>query len=387
MKIIFASDFAPIRKFAPIMASDPEAVYGDLLPVLREADCRIVNLESPLDPGDGFIVKSGAAFTGYPEHISSLKAGGFDLAVMANNHTFDCGEKGYLSTCRILHDNGIASVGAGRDLTEARKPHVIESHGMKIVLFAVSEGEDMRGATETSPGVRPWEVELLAEEITRAKQTCDIVLVSAHCGLEYQPFPSFYVYEAFRKWAEAGADLIIGHHPHVPQGMTCFGRTPAYFSLGNFVFYQPVNYHYRKLGYLLEITMDHGRISAHRPIPYHIGENELRLLNGHETNEFQTLFARLSAPLADADSARSAWHAVLAFNGVAGFQSELEKILDTLRSDPPHGAAMLRNRVRCMQHLTQWSDGMTRIADGTIEEAPADLVDVVRDFMTRKEQP
>ena len=93
-KIIFGSDFAPIRKFAPLMAAMPEAVYGDLLPVLRSADCRIVNLESPLDPGTGFIVKSGAAFTGYPEHISSLEAGGFDVAVMANNHTFDCGNAG-----------------------------------------------------------------------------------------------------------------------------------------------------------------------------------------------------------------------------------------------------------------------------------------------------
>ena len=62
-KIIFGSDFAPIRKFAPLMAAMPEAVYGDLLPVLRSADCRIVNLESPLDPGTGFIVKSGAAFS------------------------------------------------------------------------------------------------------------------------------------------------------------------------------------------------------------------------------------------------------------------------------------------------------------------------------------
>ena len=385
MKIIFASDFAPIRKFAPIMASDPEAVYGNLLPVLRGADYRIVNLESPLDPGDGFIVKSGAAFTGYPEHISSLKAGGFDLAVMANNHTFDCGEKGFSATCRLLHDNGIATVGAGRDLTEARKPHLIEADGIKIMLFAVSEGEDMRGAAGHSPGVRPWEPDVLAGEIARAKQTCDVVLVSAHCGLEYQPFPSFYVYEAFRTWAEAGADLIIGHHPHVPQGMACFGGTPAYFSLGNFVFYQPVKYRYRKIGYLLEITLDRGRITEHRPIPYHIGETGLRLLKGREENEFRTLFARLSAPLADPGSARSAWHAVLAFNGVAGFRAELEKILDKLRTDPPHGAAMLRNRVRCMQHLTQWSDGMTRIADGTIGEAPEELVAMVREFMTREE--
>ena len=74
----------------------------------------------------------------------------------------------------------------------------------------------------------------------------------------------------------------------------------------------------------------------------------------------------------------------MACNGIAGFRAELEKILDKLRSDPPHGAAMLRNRVRCMQHLTQWSDGMTRIADGTIDDAPAELIATVRDFLTRE---
>jgi len=384
MKIIFASDFAPIRKFAPLMADHPEAVYGDLLPVLRSADHRIVNLESPLDPGDGFIIKSGAAFTGCPEHIASLKAGGFDIAVMANNHTFDCGEKGFSATRRLLRENGIAALGAGKDLTEARRPIILETDGAKIMLFAISEGEDMRGAGASSPGVRPWEADELAEEIAQAKRAGCIVMVSAHCGLEYQPYPSFYVYEAFLKWAEAGADIIIGHHPHVPQGMTFFGDTPAYFSLGNFVFYQPVNFYYRKLGYLLEITVEQGRISAHRPIPYRIGDEGLRLLAGHETQEFRELFTRLSAPLSGPDSARRAWHAVLSCNGLAGFQAELEKILDKLRTDPPHGAAMLRNRVRCMQHLTQWSDGMTRIIEGTIDDVPAEYTATVRDFLTRE---
>ena len=383
-KIIFGSDFAPIRKFAPLMAAEPEAVYGDLLPILRGADCRIVNLESPLDPGTGFIVKSGAVFTGKPEHIASLEAGGFDVAVMANNHTFDCGDAGFFATRDLLRGHGIAAVGAGAELAEARRPAVIDAGGTKVVLLAISEGEDMRGATAYSPGVRPWEVEALAEDIRREKKAGAVVIVSAHCSLEYQPYPSFYVYEAFRRWAEAGADLIVGHHPHVPQGMARFGGTAAYFSLGNFVFYQPVKFYYRKLGYMLEITIDGGRIAAHRPIPYRIGDDGLRLLAGGEKAEFDRLFAKLSSPLADEESARRAWHAVLACNGVAGFCAELENILDKLRTDPPRGAAMLRNRVRCMQHLTQWSDGMTRIADGMIDDAPADLVAAVRDFLTRE---
>ena len=384
-KFVFAADLAPIRKFAPVMAADPAAVYGDLLPVLREADFRIVNLESPLDPGGGFIVKSGAAFTGEPCHAAALTAGGFDAAVMANNHTFDCGDKGFFATREILRRRGIAPVGAGADLAEAREPLAIEVNGVRILLFAISEGEDMRGATADSPGVRPWEVEELAAAIRRAKGSCDAIVVSAHCGLEYQPYPSFYVYEAFRRWAEAGADLILGHHPHVPQGMTRFGGVPACFSLGNFVFYQPLPLFWRKTGYLVEFTVGEGRgVLSHRAIPYRIEETGVRRLRGDETAEFDAMMTKLSAPLADAESARRAWHAVLAYNGVEGFCAELEKIRNTLRDDPPRGAAMLRNRVACMQHRTQWIDGMTRIAEGTIADAPAEYLAVVREFMTRE---
>ena len=241
----------------------------------------------------------------------------------------------------------------------------------------------MRGATENAPGVRPWEPEALAEQIRQAKGSCNAVIVSAHCGLEYQPFPSHYVYEAFRFWAEAGADMVVGHHPHVPQGMALFGKCPAYFSLGNFAFYQPAQLFYRKLGYMLEMEIDEGGIVGHRPMPYFIGDQGLRLLDQEEQRQFRTLFAKLSEPLETEQGAEEAWNAVLACNGVQGFCDELERIRQTMLENPPKGAAMLRNRVCCMQHRMQWIDGMNRIIDGRINDAPAELVALVRDFLTR----
>ena len=386
-KMIFASDFAPIRGFAPLMKADPEAVYGDLLPLLKKSDCNIVNLESPLYSGGEFIVKSGAAFSGDPEDVAVLTAGNFRTAVCANNHTFDRGDEGFFRTRETLLANRIACVGAGRDLREARKPHIFILNGLRIALCTISEGEDMRGATAASPGVRPWEVEYLAKELRRVKKRCDVLIVSAHCGLEYQPFPSYYVYEAFKLWAEAGADLIVGHHPHVPQGMAKFGGVPAYFSLGNFAFYQAVPYFYRKIGYMLEIELDDREIKAHRPVPYRIEDRGLRLMTSGEKREFDRLFKKLSAPLATPEGAKRAWHAVLAYHGVAGFRDELKKILGKFEEDPPVAAAMQRNRVCCMQHRMQWIDGLSRIADGSIADAPADLVEVVADYMTREVKP
>ena len=383
-KIIFASDFAPIRGFAQIMKDEPQAVYGDLLPHFQQSDYNIVNLESPLCCPEGLITKSGAAFSGEAEHISSLKAGRFNAVVCANNHTFDSGLAGFRMSKELLEKNHIATVGAGENISEARRELAFEVNGIKFALLAVSEGEDMLGATADSYGVRPWEVEKLAGDIRQARSRYDVIMVSAHCGLEYQPYPSFYVYEAFELWADAGADIIIGHHPHVPQGMNCFGKTPAYFSLGNFVFYQPVKFLHRKTGYFLEIEADENGIAAHRAIPYRIGDRNLRLLTPEEKNEFETLFAKLSAPLASRDGAKAAWNAVLSYNGLHGFQNELEKILTTLRNEPAKGAAMLRNRVTCIQHSSQWIDGMTRIINGNINDAPAEMIDMVREFMTRE---
>ncbi|MBR2906175.1 MAG: CapA family protein, partial [Lentisphaeria bacterium] len=236
VRIVFTSDWASIRKFAPVIEENPSEVYGDLIEDLANADLRIVNLEIPLCDGSTPIIKSGPALWGKPESIASLKAVPFDAAVCANNHTFDCALPGYAATRKLLKENHIAPVGAGDDITEAREPFIFEKNGIKIGLFTLSEGEDMMGAGIGKPGVRPWEVKELACEIRERRKEFDVILVSSHSGLEYQPYPSFYVWEAFRTLAEAGADLIIGHHPHVPQGMAQFGKCNAFFGLGSFVF-------------------------------------------------------------------------------------------------------------------------------------------------------
>ena len=382
-QLIFASDWASIRDFAPLLEKDPAGVYGDLVSRLSGGDYRIVNLECPLHK-EPFIVKSGAAFSGEERHINALKCIPFDAVICANNHTFDCGKKGFERTRDLLAENGIASVGAGLDLEEARKELCSEKNGFRIGIFTLSEGEDCNGAQKDRYGVRSWEVELLCEEIRQRRSEFDWILVSAHCGLEYQPYPSFYVWEAFRRLAQSGADLIVGHHPHVPQGMTFFGKTPAYFSLGNFVFYQKTDLYYRKIGYFLEITFSEKAGLQVEKVPYRITEEGLRLLKGEEAGEFEKLFASLSKPLATREGAQKAWNAVLAWNGVEGYCAELEKILAQFRSDAPKGAAMLRNRVTCIQHSTQWVDGLTRIAEGVIDEADPEMRSIVRDFMTRK---
>lgn len=383
VKIVFASDWASIRKFAPVMEEDPAEVYGNLREKLSEADLRIVNLELPLCDGSTPIIKSGPALWGPPESIESLKVIPFDVAVCANNHTFDCALAGYEATEKLLLENKIIPVGAGKDIEEARKPFIFEKDGIKIGLFTLSEGEDMMGAGVNKPGVRPWEVDILAGEIRERRKEFDCILISAHCGLEYQPYPSFYVWEAYKKLAEAGADVIMGHHPHVPQGMTKFGKCLVYFSLGNFVFDQKEFFH-RKTGFYLEMEVGKNGVVCCEKIPYRIKARSLWLLQGKEKEEFDAVFEKLSAPLQKEETARQAWNAVLAYNGIEGFKDELRRILAKYETDPRGAAAMQRNRVCCIQHSTQWRDGLTRIADGTIGDVPEEYLQMVKEYMTRK---
>ena len=383
-KIIFASDFAPIRNFAPLLAENPAAVYGDVAEYLKSGAYNIVNLESPLCNMGSFIAKSGAAFTGELYHIDSLKAGNFHAAVLANNHTFDSRLEGFLATREVLKNNQITPVGAGEKIDEARQILAFEVNNTRCALFTISEGEDMLGAGIGKYGVRPWEPEVLAEEIRRARSEYDVIIISAHCGLEFQPYPSIYVYDAFQLWAEAGADVIIGHHPHVPQGMTVFGKTPAYFSLGNFIFYQPNNLYYRKIGYMVELEVANGSLINHKAVPYRITDGGVELLKGEMTDDFAELFSQLSQPLQSRSEAEKAWQAVLAYKNTAGFIAELRRIADTMESDPVKGAAMLRNRVNCMQHATEWTDGTTRIMAEKISDADPEYLAMVKNFMLRE---
>ena len=129
-EIVIASDWAPIRAFDGIVARSPESVYGDLLPVLRKADLRIVNLECALSGGGSPVWKSGSVFKGRPEHIKGLTAVPFEVVTLANNHVFDYGPEAFNETLRLLDENAIRSVGAGMSPDEARRPLILEVNGV-----------------------------------------------------------------------------------------------------------------------------------------------------------------------------------------------------------------------------------------------------------------
>ncbi len=382
-EICITSDWAPIRAFSRLILDDPEAVYGNVLPELCSSDLRITNLECPLTCSESAISKSGSVLKGSPEHIKGLTAVPFDIVTLANNHVFDYGPGAFQETINLLKANGIRFVGAGTTRQRAVEPLIVRLAETTIALVSFSEGEDLTGAVH-GPGVFGWEVNSVVNAVRKAKTIADLVFVICHAGVEYIPFPPPYLARALMAVADAGADLVIGHHPHVPQGIQIVGGAPIAYSLGNFVFYQPTDLLYRKVGYMIKVGISNRSLTGIRLVPYQISDQGLTLLSGDRLAWFFSNMQCISQPLETMENIENAWNAFLRYYGIDGFFDEASMLLDKLREEPPKGAAMIRNRVTTMQHREHWIDAMTRIMNGTIDDAPAWAYDLVKEWLTRK---
>jgi poly-gamma-glutamate synthesis protein (capsule biosynthesis protein) len=382
LRIAIAGDWAPIRALEPVVAGDPEAVYGDLLPILRAADLRIVNCECALTRARRPAWKSGAVFKGLPAHAAGLAAVPFDVACLANNHVFDYGLAGFKETLEVLHRKGIRTVGAGMTFEAAAAPLSVTVKGRRVTIVNFSEGEDLT-ASRGGPGVCGWEIERLAGRVRRAKARGDLVIAIGHAGLEYVPFPPPYVVAAFRALAEAGADCVVGHHPHVPQGVEVRrGRLIAY-SLGNFAFFQPPELHYRRTGFCLTLEARAGRLASYDIHPYRITERGLGALDGGARREFRAALRRVSRPLETEEGVAEAWQASLAHYGPEGFKREVMGILDRMGSEPRKGAAMFRNRLTTLQHSELWRDALTRFMSEKPVPARSAWTRLIDEWLTR----
>jgi poly-gamma-glutamate capsule biosynthesis protein CapA/YwtB (metallophosphatase superfamily) len=382
ISVAIASDWAPIRTLELVVRSDPESVYGDLLPVLRAADLRIVNCECALTRARRPVWKSGAVFKGLPAHVAGLTSVPFEVACLANNHVFDYGLGGFKETLDVLRRNGIRTVGAGLGFDEAVAPLTIEVKGAKITIVNFSEGEDLT-ASRGGPGVCGWEIDRLCGLVRRCKKRGDFVIAVGHAGLEYIPFPPPYVVEAFRALSDAGADCVVGHHPHVPQGLELRGGRLVAYSLGNFVFCQPSDLYYRKTGFFIEVRVRGNRMASFELHPYRISERGLTMLGRREETVFRERVARISRPLKTPSGVAEAWQAYLAYYGPEGFRKEVLGILEKMDSEPRKGAAMFRNRITTLQHSELWRDALTRFMSERKVPVRPELARLFREWLTK----
>lgn len=219
-----------------------QCVDEALLEEMRSADVMMLNNEFPYsDRGEPLQGKT-YTFRAAPESVSVLQDMGVDIVSLANNHAYDYGEDSFLDTLDILEQAGVPYVGAGRNLKEAVQPVYYLVGDSKIAVLGATQIERTPsphtvGATEDTPGVfRCLETELLEEKIREAKEECDFVIVYIHWGTESTPELDWRQRNDAPLYVEAGADIIIGDHPHCLQEIGYIDGVPVVYSLGNFWF-------------------------------------------------------------------------------------------------------------------------------------------------------
>lgn len=209
---------------------------------LNAADVCLINNEYSIGTTGSPIHGKTWTFQVSPDKIDFLKQLGADVVSLANNHVFDYGESGFLSTLDELDKAGMPRVGAGRNIEEAGRAQYFIVNGCKVGIVAASRAEKAGDlftqlADENRPGVMgTYESADFLKAITAAKAECDILIVNVHWGTEMTTVLEEAQKTMAREYIDAGADVIIGGHPHCLQGMDFYNNKPIIYSVGNFWF-------------------------------------------------------------------------------------------------------------------------------------------------------
>jgi poly-gamma-glutamate capsule biosynthesis protein CapA/YwtB (metallophosphatase superfamily) len=278
LSLVVGGDVMLGRGVARAHPRDATTTLRPLRPALAGADLSVVNLESTLSD-DGPALQGGDSFAADPAVRGGLAALGVDAVSLANNHTGDFGERALRRTLSLLERGPVPGFGAGRDLGEAAEPLVLRRGGTSVGLVGFNAiGETPRAAPGTPgalsvrmpPRTGPLvEADLRRVEriVRRLADRVDVVVVLPHWGTQYTHAPEPVQRRVARRLAGAGADLVVGGHPHWVQGFQRVGDALAVHSLGNLVF--DMDFMEQTMeGVLLRATFWDGRLVAAEPIPY-----------------------------------------------------------------------------------------------------------------------
>ena len=208
-------------------------------PFFEKADVIFGNLECPLSKDGPVRADKDMALYAPPDSVSSLKYLNYNVVSLANNHINDYGEEGLIKTIEILKGKKIPFFGAGENLEEASRGVTIEKGGCKISFLGYTTSEEHVKsiiADTNTAGCVPYEISKIKNDINRVRSKSDIICVSLHWGFEYYLYPSPEQIELAHQIIDAGAHIIIGHHPHVIQGFERYKNGVIFYSLGNFFF-------------------------------------------------------------------------------------------------------------------------------------------------------
>jgi poly-gamma-glutamate synthesis protein (capsule biosynthesis protein) len=205
--------------------------------VIESADIAFANLESPIIAGRN-TPDSSTVFRADPRSAESLNVAGFDIMNVANNHFGDQRQEGMTSTFELLAAQGIDFFGGGINAAEKHNPIVRQVNDVKIAFLGYGYGPDYYGMGADKAGMALMDIEQLKQDLEVATVRADVVVVTFHDGVEYVANASQHQIDFAHAAVDYGADIVIGHHPHVVQNMELYKEKYIFYSLGNFVFDQ-----------------------------------------------------------------------------------------------------------------------------------------------------
>ena len=234
------------------------------------ADVRIGNLECPIATGGQALASKIATFRAHPRVIERLQ-GRFEALSVANNHSGDYGQEAFVETLALLDIAGIAAFGGGHDLTEAHAPYWVEKNGLRIAILGYNEYKPRSfEAGPNWPGVAWSEDSHVLRDIAAARAAgADIVIPFMHWGWERERQPSARQRRLARLMIDAGADAVVGGHPHVTQGDESYAGKPIIYSLGNFVF-DGFDTEAEQTGWLLRLRVAKEGVLGWEVVPAHM---------------------------------------------------------------------------------------------------------------------
>ncbi len=234
--IVFTGDIG-FDKYMTNKWTDAELLDAGILDFCHSADHVCANVEAAVYRAPEDPTRSAFFHAMDPDATRVFARMGTDMWTIANNHVMDAGLDGLVSTLAIAEEQGVRTFGAGRNLGEASAPLYLDEAG-GIGMIGVGYMDGCPPATVDSAGVFPWNaMDVIAERIAEVKARCRWCVVVAHGGEEFASMPLPYTRNRYLKYLELGADVVVGHHPHVPENYELFDDGKAiFYSLGNFIF-------------------------------------------------------------------------------------------------------------------------------------------------------
>jgi poly-gamma-glutamate capsule biosynthesis protein CapA/YwtB (metallophosphatase superfamily) len=256
-----------------ILAGDVDYAFEKTRDIISSADIAFGNLESTISDQNGITQNGVWLFTAPPIAAETLAHAGFDVVSLSNNHVWDFGKRALLSTPVYLDGVGIKHAGTGETIDAAFTPAILTVKGVRIAFFSVTRIFNFGGPEHEAFSYAAWaDMDRLGPAIKKVKPDVDLVVVAAHWGAEYQDRPADETVKLAHEMVDSGADIILGGHPHVPQGIERYNNAFIIYSLGNFAYHQTTEHSvWKTRSIILELTLTKSGVKSYGMIPVTCG--------------------------------------------------------------------------------------------------------------------